>query len=203
MILRKHYPPYECWIQLYPTAVSDCWIQYIQLAADVGNIRAVCDAIKKDIGPVKTKTVPLKSTTGEGLKTKASRRRGGLSFTQTYLIEETLDQFVCLLIMGELEERPTVEEVSKAMNRLPPGKAPGMDESPPEIIKSAKIDLLKHLHELLCQCWEEGEVPQDVRYCNIITLYKNGGLHDRHDILPAGTTGEVLRTAAATVHRIH
>ena len=30
-------------------------------------------------------------------------------------------------------------------------------------------------HEVLCQCWQEGAVPQDTRYSNIITLYKNKG----------------------------
>ncbi|KAL8583100.1 hypothetical protein ACOMHN_008538 [Nucella lapillus] len=39
--------------------------------------------------------------------------------------------------------------------------------------------LLEHLHNLLLQCWEDGSVPQDMRYANIITLYKNKS--DRSD----------------------
>ena len=35
--------------------------------------------------------------------------------------------------------------------------------------------LLKELHEILCQCWREGEVPQDMRDADIATLYKNKG----------------------------
>ena len=31
------------------------------------------------------------------------------------------------------------------------------------------------LHEVLCQCWREGAVPQDMRDAKIITLYKNKG----------------------------
>ena len=31
------------------------------------------------------------------------------------------------------------------------------------------------LHEVLCQCWQEGAVPQDMRDSKIITLYKNKG----------------------------
>ena len=46
--------------------------------------------------------------------------------------------------------------------------------------KSAKNNtLVNHLHELLCQCWDEGTIPQDMRDANIVTLYKNKG--DRRD----------------------
>jgi len=31
------------------------------------------------------------------------------------------------------------------------------------------------LHEVLCQCWKEEAVPQDMRDAKIITLYKNKG----------------------------
>ena len=50
------------------------------------------------------------------------------------------------------------------------------------LLKSLSVQtqtLLKELHEILCQCWREGEVPQDMRDANIVTLYKNKG--DRGD----------------------
>ncbi|KAI0217705.1 hypothetical protein LSAT2_030556 [Lamellibrachia satsuma] len=46
-------------------------------------------------------------------------------------------------------------------------------------VKCGKPALLHHLHELLCLCWEDGSVPEDMRDANIITLYKNKG--DRSD----------------------
>ena len=48
-----------------------------------------------------------------------------------------------------------------------------------EVLQCAKSTLLHHLYELLCQCWEEGYVPQDMRDANIVTLYKKKG--DRND----------------------
>ena len=82
--------------------------------------------------------------------------------------------------MEELHDPPTIEELSKAIDSLASGKAPGNDGISPEVIKAGKeISLLEHLHELLLQCWEEGSVPQDMRYANIIMLYKNKG--DRSD----------------------
>lgn len=81
--------------------------------------------------------------------------------------------------MPELDEPPTIEELSKAVDKLPSGKATGKDGIPAEIIKSGKSSLLVPLHKLLTQCWNKGSVPQDLKDANIITLFKNKG--DRHD----------------------
>ena len=71
---------------------------------------------------------------------------------------------------------------TKLCTNLSSGKAPGNDGIPVEVIKCAKGTLLKELHEILCQCWREGgEVPQDMRDVNIVTLYKNKG--DRGDCI--------------------
>ena len=84
-----------------------------------------------------------------------------------------------MAVVEELYETPSLEEVSKTIDSLRTGKASGMDRIPAEVIKSAKGPLLEHLHAMLCQCWEEREVPQDKRDCNIVILCKNNG--DRSD----------------------
>ena len=81
--------------------------------------------------------------------------------------------------MEELDALPTKEELSKAINELSSGKAPGNDGIPVEVLKSGKPTLLEPLHTLLCKCWKEGHIPQDLRDANIVTLYKNKG--DRGD----------------------
>ena len=87
--------------------------------------------------------------------------------------EEALIAKERLSIMEELDSEPTLEEINQALDQLSSGKAPGKDSIPDEVIKCAKGTLLKELHEILCQCWREGEVPQDMRDANIVTLYKN------------------------------
>ena len=66
-----------------------------------------------------------------------------------------------------------MEELSKAIDRLTCGKAPGSEGIPPEVLKSGKSALLQPPHDLLCLCWEQGYIPQDMRDANIVTLYKN------------------------------
>lgn len=58
--------------------------------------------------------------------------------------------------MGMLEAEPTGEVLSKDINSLASGKAPGSDGIPPGLFKHCKITLQRLLHEVLCQCWQEG-----------------------------------------------
>ena len=99
--------------------------------------------------------------------------------TQNMVTNAALDALPSLPVMEELDALSTGEELSKAIDCLSRGKAPGKDGIPPEVLKSGKPVLLQHLHELLCLCWEKGHVPQDMRDANIVTLYKNKG--DRSD----------------------
>ena len=93
--------------------------------------------------------------------------------------DATLSSKKDLPITEELDGVPSVAELSKAIDSLPTDKAPGSDNIPPEAIKCGKPALLQPLHDLLCLCWEEGAVPQDMHYATIVTLYKNNG--DRSD----------------------
>ena len=167
---------------------NDYWLDLcrdIQRSADVGNIRGVYDGIKKALGPLKSKTAPLKSATGEVIKDKAKQMdRWVEHYAELYSRENTItdaayEAIETLPCMPELDEPPDELELGKAIDSLPTGKAPGLDGIPPDVIKCAKSTLLGPLHTLLCQCWREGEVPQEMRDCNIVTLYKNKG--DRSD----------------------
>ena len=82
-------------------------------------------------------------------------------------------------MMQELDVEPTIGELKKALNCLFSGKAPGKDGIPPEIVKLRTGSQLTELHAILCLCWRQGQVPQNMQDSNIVTLYKNKG--DRSD----------------------
>ena len=67
-----------------------------------------------------------------------------------------LDVIECLPTMDELDSEPSVEELSKVIDRLAADKAPYNDGIPPDLIKHCKTTLLLPLHKVLCQCWQEG-----------------------------------------------
>ena len=64
-----------------------------------------------------------------------------------------------------------MENLSKPIDSL----APGCDGVSTDLIKHCKTILLLPLYEVLCQCWQEGTVPQDMGDAKIITLYTNKG----------------------------
>ena len=167
---------------------NEYWIDLcikIQAASDNGNIKAMYDGIKKATGPTVRKTAPLKSSSGDPItdKTKQMERwvehYSELYSRENIVQQSALDAIEQLPEMSHLDEVPTIEEVSQAIDKLPSGKAPGKDCIPAEAIKCGKASLLEPLHKLLCQCWKEGSVPQDMRDATIVTIYKNKG--DRSD----------------------
>ena len=140
----------------------------IQSAAITGNIRGIYNGIKKALGPTLNKTAPLRSSTEEVITDRGHQlERWVEHYSDIYSRENimapsALDAVECLPTMEELDTEPTLEELSKAIDSLASGKAPGSDGIPPDLLKHCKTTLLHSLHVLLCQCWQEGAVPQDM-----------------------------------------
>ena len=91
-----------------------------------------------------------------------------------HCVTSALEAVECLPTMEKLVTEPTLEELSKAIGSLASGKALDSDGIP-DLTKHYKIALLHSLRVALCQCWQEGAVPQDTRDAKIITLSKNKG----------------------------
>ena len=157
----------------------------IQTTADTGNARGMYEGIKKATGPAPSKSAPLKSKTGEVITDQAKQFERWVEHylelyaTQNVITDAALAAIPDLPVMEKLDTPPTEEELSKAINSLASGKSPGSDSIPAEVLKSGKPALLEPLQILLCRCWEEGYIPQDMRDATIVTLYKNKG--DRSD----------------------
>ena len=126
------------------------------------------EGIKTATGPMSVKIAPLKSKTGKIITDKSKQLQRSV---EHYLYLPSLP------VMEELDILPTMEELSKAIDRLACGKAPRKDGILPEVLKQGKLTILQPLHELLCLCWEQGHIPQDMRDANVVTLYKNKSIN--------------------------
>ncbi|XP_046998223.1 uncharacterized protein LOC124613553 [Schistocerca americana] len=137
----------------------------IQKAADSGNAKAMYDGIKKAIGPTVRKTAPLKSKTGEVITDEGKQMERWVEhYLELYAVENEVSKDACdaikqMPVMEELDAMPTMEELSREIDSLANGKAPGEDGIPAEVIKYNKSVLLKHLYSLITTSWEEGYVP--------------------------------------------
>ena len=167
---------------------NDYWTHLcedIEQSAMLGHIRSMYNGIKVAVGPSAKGVAPLKSLAGEKITDRGKQmdrwveHYSELYSRETRVSDAALEGMTQLPIMEELDAAPTLEELSKAIDALPSEKAPGSDSIPPEAIKQGKNALLEPLHKLLCLCWEEGSVPQDMRDATVVTLYKNKG--DRSD----------------------
>ena len=151
---------------------NEYWMELsemIQMAAAMGNIRGMYNGIKKALGPMQSKMGLLKSATGEVITDQGQQMERWVEhYSDLYSREITvtpsaLGAIKCMPIMEELDVEPTMDELSKAIDSLAAGKAPGSDSIPPDLIKHCKTTLLHPLHKVLCQCWREGAMPQDMR----------------------------------------
>ena len=112
---------------------NDYWLQLcqdIQLSSDTGNIKGMYDGIKKALGPTRKITAPLKSKTGEIIQDKGKQMErwvgqySELYSRQNSVTAAALSDVENLPMMAELDEKPSVEELKKAIECLASGKAP-------------------------------------------------------------------------------
>ena len=97
---------------------------------------------------MQSKMAPLKSATGEVITDQGwQMERWVEHYSNLYSRENTvtpssLGAIKCMPIMEELNAEPTMDELSKVIDSLAAGKAPGSDSIPPDLIKHCKTTLL-------------------------------------------------------------
>jgi len=107
----------------------------IQNLAVARNFRATYDSIEKAVRR------PLNSSTGE-VTTDKGKQMGrwvehyiNLHSHQNVLSSSALDAVKCMPTLGDLDAKPTKDELNKAIDSLTQIEAPGSDEIPLDLIK--------------------------------------------------------------------
>ena len=73
-------------------------------------------------------------------------------------------------------EKPTREEIRRAISQMKNGKAAGPDDIPAEALKADLEASVEILHPLFERIWEEEEIPEDWKEGHLIKLPKKGDL---------------------------
>ena len=119
---------------------------------------------------------PIRDYEGNLLTAKESILERWAEHFETLLNRPSIiqDQFIDDIpqrsLINLLDECPTLAEAKKAVDQLQSGKAPGPDGIPYEIFKSGGYALLVRLTNFFQLCWDNGELPQDLKDANIIHL---------------------------------
>ena len=104
---------------------------------------------KTATGPTRVKTAPLKSKSGEIITDQSQQLQRWVEHylelyaTQNIVTDTALNALPSLPVMEELDDLSTEGELSKAIDSLACGKAPGKDGIPPELLKQGKSTLLQ------------------------------------------------------------
>ena len=154
----------------------------IQQLADQGDTRAYYAALKEVYGPTRGTVEPVKSSDGnqvfsdkENILMRWKEHYQQLLNRQGNVAEDALTNIEQMPIMSELDEPPTRQEMTVAINRLGKRKAAGSDGIAAEVLKHGGKQLNDRLFDHFQLCWENGNVPQGFKDATIISIYKNKG----------------------------
>ena len=98
----------------------------IQDAADRGDTKSVYEGIRKAVGPAKKLISPLLLKTGEILHSRNEQLGRWVKHffllysTQNIFTDDALNSMDSLLMMDDLDCKPTTEELSKAIGMMAP-----------------------------------------------------------------------------------
>ena len=149
------------------------------------NIRLMYEAIKQATGKTTKRSASLKSKTGDVIKDRDKKMSQWVEhyldiYSSAYPVtQEALDSIEDLPVLEELDSEPTLEELSKAIDTLARGKAPGVDGIPQKLSNAANLHYWSHFTNSRVCVGEKARCPRTCVMPKIITLYKNKG--DRSD----------------------
>ena len=75
-------------------------------------------------------------------------------------------------------DAPTLDEIARAVTKIKLGRAAGVDDISPELLKCAAHPICSFLHILFSRIWSSGTVPSDWTQGIILALYKGKGHKD-------------------------
>lgn len=127
--------------------------------------RGFYEALKAVYGPTHQVQSPLSSSDGQNHFTDNTSILARWSehfqtlFSANRAVQVTANNRVPQLPPIEaLDEPPTLEELTEAIDQLKSHKAAGVDGIPPEIWKHGGPALHVKLRDLLVCCWEQGKI---------------------------------------------
>ena len=91
------------------------------------------------------------------------------------ICDEAIYRLPQVTINKELDALPSVEEVTRAIEKFSVGKAPGADAIPAEVFKAGGTLLIRRLTDLFQFHWEKETFPQKFKDATIVHIYKRKG----------------------------
>ena len=166
--------------------MQDAWVSAkadeIQSYADKHDYKRFYDALKAVYGPHSSGSSPLLDANRTKLLTEKTQilERWAEHFNSVLnrpasINNEAINRLPQVEINHELDNMPSMEEVSKAIKQMSSRKAPGSDAIPAEVYKAGGPIMLQKLTQFFQSIWKEGQVPQQFKDASIVHIYKRKG----------------------------
>ena len=154
----------------------------IQDYADSGNQQQFYSAVKAAYGARQGTKYPVRAADGEELLTDRSEvlQRWAEHYRQLLSQQATADlsiveEFPEQRTLNELDLAPSLEEVEAAIKSQKTGKAAGPDGVPGEVLLYGGAAVVQCMYSFISAVWTAGEVPQQWKDADIISIYKKKG----------------------------
>lgn len=167
-------------------AMRDAWwdkkARELQAASDQHDMRTFYAGLRQIFGPEISGIAPLRTVDGsrllhdrdEILERWASHFSSVLN-QPSRISQQAIDEIPQMPTISQMSDLPSNSEVGKAIAKMSDGKSPGADGLPAEVFKHGGDLLLSKLGDLIRDCWNQEEVPNDFKDALIVHLYKKKG----------------------------
>ncbi|XP_076044843.1 uncharacterized protein LOC143027437 [Oratosquilla oratoria] len=153
----------------------------IQSYADQRDLRSFYAATKEIFGPTRSSVAGLKDVDGattitdsEGILLRWRSHFENLLNNQVDTLDHLLRMTPQYPVRHWMALPPSVQNFNKPLKRMRPGKAPGLDNVPQELLMHGGPELRNRLMLLILKIWETNTLPCDFRDATIVTILKKG-----------------------------
>ncbi|KAK3882951.1 hypothetical protein Pcinc_012705 [Petrolisthes cinctipes] len=165
--------------------VQNTWWQRkaadIQNYADQRDLRRFYAATKEVFGPTRSSVGGLKDVDGattitdsEGILSRWKSHFENLLNDQANTPNDLIRMTPQYPVRHWMSLPPSIQDFDKAIKCMKPGKAPGPDNIPLELLTQGGPELRNRLMLLILKIWEIKTLPSDFRDATIITIFKKG-----------------------------
>ncbi|XP_076041936.1 uncharacterized protein LOC143025811 [Oratosquilla oratoria] len=151
----------------------------IQSYADQRDLRSFYAATKKNFGPTRSSVGGLKDVDGattitdsEGILLRWRSHFENLLNDQVDTPDNPMRMTPQYPVRHWMALPTSVQDFNKALKRMRPGKAPGPDKVPLELLTHGGPELRNRLMLLILKIWETKTLPSDFRDATIFTILK-------------------------------
>jgi hypothetical protein len=157
----------------------------VQEAANRKDSKAMYSLMKEIYGPKPSNITPLKSKDGttlirdsKGIMNRWQEHYQDLFHNPSVVDQTVIESLPQFDVVTEMDDAPSIEEVTTSLKQMNTGKAPGLDGIPTEVLMCGGEKIEQALLDIYLGVWNDIPVPQVWIDAILVSLHKGKGTTD-------------------------